>query len=657
MRNYVIKLSIWVMFFCGMSIQVSAQKGAIRKAEKEFENLAYIDAISIYEKIAEKGYLNEEMLKKLGDSYYFNGKLIEANKWYNELFNGDYEKKDVQALPSEYFYRFAQTLKAVEDYDQAAVIMEKFAVKERSDTRSKLYEEQKERYLKEIELNSNRYQLQNLSVNSAFSDYGATLLGDQLIFTSARETDSKSKRNIHEWTNESFTSLFSSTIEEDGVFGAPVKFAPELESKVNESSAVFTSDGKTMYFTRNNITSKGKGQKKKESYTLLKIYKAELSEQGKWTNVKELPFNSDDFNTAHPALTPDEKWLYFSSDRAGTIGQSDIYRVAIYPTGGYGVVENLSSKVNTEGRETFPFISKDNYLFFASDGHPGLGGLDIFVTKINVDGSFGKITNMGAPINSSTDDFGIYIDNATKKGFLSSNRAGGIGGDDIYFFTERSCQQALEGVIRDKDTKEILANTTITVYDNMFKKIVELQSDAQGYYKIEQLDCELKYRLKVESKDYITEELVVQLDFTPNGVFKKDIDLEKREKPIEVDDDLFKKLKLEPIYFDFDKSNIRPDAAIELMKIVEVLKQYPTMKIDIRSHTDSRGNDSYNLKLSNSRAEATIQWIVQQGIDANRVSGKGYGETRLLNHCANKVPCSTQEHQLNRRSEFIVLKL
>lgn len=657
MRKQLIKIGLFTMLLLGAGIQGYAQKVAEKKAEKEYDKLAYVDAIKIYERIANKGYTNASMLQKLADAYYFNGKLVEANKWYSDLFNSEYDKKDLSTISSEYYYRFAQTLKAVEDYDYSKQMMEKFAELESSDSRAKLFEEQKDRYLKDIEANSNRYQLTNISVNTPYSDYGAALLGNQLIFTSARETDGKSGRKIHEWTNESFTSLFSSTINADGTFDEPEKFAPELDSKVNEATAVFTADGKTMYFTRNNTSLKGKKKRNKDRDTLLKIYKATLSEEGKWENIEELPFNSDNFNTAHPALTPDDNWLYFSSDREGTLGQSDIFRVSIYPTGGYGNVENVGNKVNTSGRETFPFISKDNFLFFSSDGHPGLGGLDVFVAKINVDGSFGTVTNMGAPINSSTDDFGFYIDNKTKKGFVSSNRADGIGGDDIYFFMERVCRQILEGIVFDKDTKEVLANATVTVFDNTYKKIGEIITDEQGYYKVEEAECGVKYRLKAEAPEYNTEEVIVQLDFNPGGVFKQDIALEKTEKPIEVNDDLFKKLKLEPIYFDFDKSNIRPDAELELIKIVEVLKEYPDMKIDVRSHTDSRGNDNYNLGLSDRRAKSTIQWIVKQGIDASRVSGKGYGETQLLNKCSNGVPCTVEEHQLNRRSEFIVLEL
>lgn len=655
MRKQIIKIGFFTMLFLGVGLQGYAQKVAEKKAEKEYDNLAYIDAIKIYERIANKGYTNASMLEKLADANYFNGRLVQANKWYSELFEGEYSDKGQKIISSEYYYRYAQTLKAVENYDKANQIMQQFVALEKDDSRAKLFEENKG-YLQQIENKDDRYDLKAIDINSEYSDYGATLLGNQLVYTSARQTDKQATNQIHEWTNESFTSLFSSKINEDGTFSEPVLFSKELDSRVNDATAVFTKDGKTMYFTRNNSKQSGKKKYNKEHSSLLKIYKATLSESGKWENTVELSFNSDDFNTAHPALSPDEKWLYFASDRKGTRGESDIFRVEIYENGEFGRPENLGEKVNTSGRETFPFISNDNLLFFSSDGHPGLGGLDVFVTKINVDGTFGTITNMGTPINSSFDDFAFYINGKSTKGFVSSNRTNGLGGDDIYFFSEKACKQAVEGVVFDKNTKEVLANSLVIISDALYQTSDTLYTDSKGYYKKEALECGQKYRIKGEKELYSTVEISFTVDYK-SAVKTVDIGLDKTEEPIAVNDDLFKKLKLEPIYFDFDKSNIRQDASIELIKIVEVMKEYPTMKIDVRSHTDSRGKDSYNLKLSDRRAKSTIQWIISQGIDANRVIGKGYGETQLLNNCSNGVPCSAEEHQLNRRSEFIVLEL
>lgn len=653
MKKQLLQISLLAMLLlCGFETQ--AQRVAEKKADKEYQTQAYVDAIKIYERIADKGYSNADMLQKLADAYYFNGKLLEANKWYQELFDGNYPDKGKKAIPSEYYYRYAQTLKSVENYQRSDQMMEAFSKLEINDSRAQLFESDKD-YLKKIEDKKDLYEIKSLGINTEYSDYGGTILGNELVFTSSRNQDVD--KAIHEWTNERFTALYSSVINSDGSFSEPRQFSEQISSRVNDATAVFTKDGKTMYFTRNNSSEKGKRSTNGDKSSLLKMYKATKGEDGVWGHVLELPINSDNFNTAHPSLTPDGKWLYFSSDRKGSLGQSDLFRVAIYPAeAGYGNVENVGSKINTSGRETFPFISEDGFLFFASDGHPGLGGLDIFVAKLNVDGSFGKVSNMGTPINSPFDDFSIYIDSKSHKGFVSSNRPGGSGSDDIYFFKEKSCQQALDGIVYDKTTKEPLVNSKVSISDALYGNTQTITTDGKGYYLSEALDCGGKYRIKAEKQDYNTVEVSFVLERS-QGVKRNDIGLDKTLEPLVVEDDLFKKLKLEPIYFDFDKSDIRSDARIELMKIVEVLKAYPSMHIDVRSHTDSKGNDAYNLKLSAARAQSTVQWIESQGIEANRVTGQGYGETRLQNKCSNGVSCTEQEHQLNRRSEFIIIGL
>ncbi|MGG5578646.1 OmpA family protein [Myroides sp. C15-4] len=625
-----------------------------KQADKSFDRLAYVDAIKLYERMAENGYVNTSILQNLADAYYFNGKLVEAHGWYTELFEGNYEDKNTSALPSEYYYRYAQSLKAVQDYPKSQQMMDQFAALEQQDARTILYNKNRD-YLTHIENRSNRYDIKLLDFNTSYSDYGGTLLGNQFVFTSARATDHQRGNQIHAWTNESYTSLYRSTIGQNG-FEPPVLFAPEIDSDVNDATAVFTQDGKTMYFTRNNTKPSGKSKQNKDKTSLLKLYKALKQPDGTWGQVEELPFNSDNFNTAHPALTPDDNWLYFSSDRQGTNGQSDLYRVALYEQGGYGTVENLGKAINTEGRESFPFISTDFQLYFSSDGHPGLGGMDIFVAKLYPNGSFGPVVNMGTPINSSLDDFGFYFDAKQNKGFVSSNRAGGIGTDDIYFLAEKPCKQILEGMVYDKDTNEVLVNALVVVSDALYQKTDTLYTDNKGYYNTTSLACGYKYRIKAVKELYNTVEVVFNSNREP-GTKTVNIGLEKAEKPLGLNDDLFKRLNLQPIYFDFDQSKIRRDASIELMKVVEVMKEYPTLKIDVRAHTDSRGNDQYNIVLSDRRVKATMQWMIEQGINPSRLTGKGYGETQLLNKCSNGVPCTAQEHQENRRSEFIITEI
>lgn len=651
MNKKVIKFFSIASFFL-ISITAVAQTGKEKKADKSFDYYEYVNAIEIYEKIINKGFKSVNVLTKLADAYYFKGELKTAHKWYQELFN--FAKQEGTKLPSEYYYRYAQTLRSIEDYKLADEYLSEFARIEKSDSRGILFEEKKDTYLKEINSMIQRYDLKALPINSVYSDYGSSILGDQLVFASARETENGGK--VHKWTNEAFTTLYSTLIGKDGSFSDPVPLDKSGKAKVNVASAIFTKDGKTMYFTSNNFK-KNKKVHNDEFYILLKLYKSTLTEEGTWSEAVELPFNSDSFNTAHPALSPDEKWLYFASDRSGTIGESDIYRVHIDEEGNYGTPENLGARINTEGRETFPFISKDNYLYFSSDGRPGLGGLDVYMTKINVDNTFGKVVSVGAPINSPSDDFAFYINDKNKKGFISSNRDGGVGGDDIYFFQVVDCKQQIEGQVYNTTTKMPIANAEVVLYDNAYKELATFTTDAQGHYKTDALDCNYKFRLKASADKFLTAEVSTVLGREFNVSKTVNIGLDPVEEKIEKDDDLFKKLKLDPIYFDFDKATIRPDAAVELAKVVEVLNMYPKLKIDVRSHTDSRGNDAYNMKLSDRRAKATAAWMIEQGIDASRITGQGYGESQLVNKCANKVPCTIPEHQENRRSEFIILNI
>lgn len=620
-----------------------------RKADRNFDTYAYVDAIKVYEAMVEKGQVNTSILSKLGDSYYFNGKLEDAFKWYDELFFGNYADKNLSRLDKEYYYRYAQTLKAMNYVRQADEVLQQFAELQSADSRAQLFITREE--LIEQTLSASRFTMVNLSTNSSFSDYGAALLNNRLIFTSSRVNE-EMKNKVHNWTNQYYTKLYATTIGEDGSFSPPELFAKEIASKeLNIGSAIFTKKGNTMYFTSNNgLTSGGKrAQYNADESSLLKIYSARKQADGRWGAVVELPFNLEGYNTAHPALTPDEKWMYFVSDRQGSIGESDLFRVSISETGRFGAVENLGDKINTAGRETFPFISSDYVLYFSSDGHPGFGGLDLYKSKISMDGKLGIPINLGLDINSAFDDFGIYIDATSRKGFVSSNRTGGNGVDDIYMFVEKPCYQILDGVIADVDSHLGVQGVEIVMYNDQNKPIETIYTNEQGYYSIEKLLCGQQYRVQVNKEGFFSEEF--EVDTNRDAQQRVNIQIELINKG----DDLFKKLKLSPIHFDFDSATIRADAQIELQKVVDVMLEHPKLQVDVRSHSDSRGNDTYNLRLSERRAQSTIEWMIRQGVEASRLKGKGYGESQLINSCINGVKCSNEEHQENRRSEFVVV--
>jgi outer membrane protein OmpA-like peptidoglycan-associated protein/tetratricopeptide (TPR) repeat protein len=640
-----IKYIASTIFLVLVALKGNAQKAGQNKAEKEYNQYAYIDAIATYERIAEKGYKDEKMFQRLGNAYYFNGELTNAVKWYDALFALNAEQEP------EYYYRYAQTLKASGDYTKADKTLEAFNKKISTDKRGVLFENNKN-YLEQIKANSGRYEIANAGINSTQTDYGSAYYNNKIVFASARDTGGIAKKTF-KWTNKSFTNLYSAELKTDGTLGKPERFEKKINSKFNESTPAFTKDGKTMYFTRNNYLD-GKRGKDNQKITLLKLYKADFS-NGKWINIAELPFNSDQYSTAHPALSTDEKKLYFASDMPGTLGQSDLYSVSINSDGSFGKPENLGAAINTEGRETFPFISADNELYFASDGRPGLGGLDVFVTTISNDGTFEEVQNIGAPINSNQDDFAFIINNENRNGFFSSNREGGIGNDDIYKLTETRkllCEQKLTGIVVDQETNKVLDSAKVTLLDEQFKILDEVVTGVDGSY-IFKVKCYTTYHVRAAKQDYETKEISVTTK-DQTGETSITIALEKRIKTVGVGTDLAKTLNIPIIYFDLDKSFIRKDSAFELEKILAVMKQYPKMKIDIRSHTDSRQTAAYNIALSDRRAKSTAQWLIKNGIAPNRLTAKGYGESQLTNNCSDGVACTEAEHQLNRRSEFII---
>ncbi|MCL9805712.1 OmpA family protein [Flavobacterium amniphilum] len=639
-----IKTLLYSIFFSILISQSYAQKTRVKAADKKYDQYIYVDAILTYERVAEKGYKDEKMFQKLGNAYYFNAELAKAEKWYRELFKMNQEQE------AEYYYRYSQTLKSIGEYKKSDEMMKEFNRRSGNDQRGKLFADQKN-YLEEIKANSRRYDVTDAGINSKYSDYGSSFLRNKLVFASARDTTGAYK--VSKWTNQSYTNLYSSEIKPSGEMEKPERFSKIINSKFHESTPVFTKDGKTMFFTRNNYLN-GKKGKNSENSTLLKLYKAVLVGD-EWTNVTELPFNSNEYSVAHPALSVDEKTLYFASDMPGTLGQSDLFSVKINGDSNYGIPVNLGKNINTEGRETFPFISADNELYFASDGRPGLGGLDIFMSRAGIENRFEEVKNIGEPINGPQDDFAFIIDSKTKSGFFTSNRNGGKGYDDIYHFKEvRVCEQSLSGIITDQESGVVLYGSKVSLFNEQFDLIKETLTNENGVYVFE-VECGKVYYVRAQKEEYETKEGKITIDDT-TGKSELSLELEQRIKPVGEGTDLAKTLNIPIIYFDLDKSFIRKDAAFELEKILAVMLQYPEMKIDVRSHTDSRQTNKYNENLSERRAKSTMTWLIQNGIEARRLTSKGYGETELVNQCSDGVKCSESEHQANRRSEFIIVR-
>ncbi|MEP5829624.1 MAG: OmpA family protein [Maribacter dokdonensis] len=629
---------------------LNAQDKKTKRAKADFNSYAYAEAIESYEELVKEGYTSEEIHKNLGDAYYQKGDYNASAYWYEQLFAEPQINVD-----TEYLYKYAQTLKSSGNYELSHVWMQKFAEQKKGDIRAFKFQENKD-YLDKIKENSQRYDIKNIPVNSASADFAPSFFGEQLIFSTARDTG-RILKSVHKWNNKPFTNLYTTKVTENGEFSVAERLSKKLNKKTHESSTAFAKDGSTVYFTRNN-SKNGNFLRDKEGLSRLKIYRATLND-GEWEDIMELPFNSENYSVAHPTLSNDERKLYFASDMPGTYGQSDIFVVDINEDGTFGTPKNLGNEINTESRETFPFITEDEVLYFASDGHPGLGGLDIFATKIDdMDALY--ILNVGEPVNSVQDDFSFIMDQKLKKGYFASSREGGVGSDDIYSFTETrpldlQCRTELTGVVKDGKTGEPLKDADIKVYNSKNELVSGSNTNGTGMFTTEGNCAKGNYKILAFKKDYEEGEKTV---VTEKGKDFNDIEiiLTQIDKSAPVGTDLAKYLNIDPIYFDFDEYFIREDASVSINKVLVYLNEFPSVKVEVRSHTDSRANDVYNKNLSTKRAKATADYLIKKGISSDRIKYEGYGETALVNDCSNNVPCSKESHQLNRRSEFIVVE-
>ncbi len=624
-----------------------SQSSKVAKANNQFDKYDYINAREIYLKVVENGFASAEIYKKLGDTYYYNSDYINAVNWYNKLV-AEYPGE----IETEYYYRIAQSLKSVEDYEKSEEMMNTYLSMGGVEREVKGFENDPE-YLKSLGVHPFKYVINKVATNSRFSDFGPSYYKNKIVFASS--TKDREKFRTHNWNNLPYLDLFMADVDSVGGLSNVTSLNGNINTEYHESSPAFIKDGKTMYFTRNNYNDGKKGYDKERTIRL-KLYRATFNNtDNSWGSVKELPFNSPYYSVAHPTLSNDGKRLYFASDMEGTFGRSDLWYVdVIQGSDGsyvYGTPINLGPEINTKARETFPFISENNNLYFSSDGHGGQGGLDVFVSAIDKDGNLQQISNFGSPINTNMDDFGFITKESEGTGYYTSNVDGARGSidDEIYYFYEK-CVMTINGIVTDIDTEDLLPGSEVSILseDNKLIQKITVGEDAAFSFTAE---CDTKYILRGTKNRYFPKEETIE---TPDEGGVVDLNLQlKLEEPCPPND-LGCRLKLQPIYFDYDKDFIRPDASIELAKILYAMQLYPQLVIHIESHTDSRGRDSYNEKLSERRAQSTLNWIVERGIDKDRLSAKGYGETQLINECGNDVDCTEEEHQLNRRSMFII---
>lgn len=736
-KRYKILLLIILVF----SVLAQAQKSRKElKGDKYFNRFAFSNAVPFYEE-AEK--LSDEGLRNLAICHLKVRNFSAAEKEYAQFMA-------LEKYSDEDMYNYASVLEANAKYDSAEIWMQRFAEKNPNDSRSKDFVSNGKNVLNLLK-DEGRYKISNSSVNSENQDFGPTYWNDKLVFASNSREIGPIKKS-YSWNGKPYLDIYVADISSDGslkdAHSVNRYHKNNLNRDMHEGPACFAKKGTFMAFTRNNYV-----KRSEQDIHKLEIYFAELK-NGVWQNEIAFKLNSSEHSVGHPWLSEDGNTMYFASDMPGGFGGTDIYKIERSEGGEWGEAVNLGEKINTLGDEMFPFYQEKQGLFmFASNAHTGLGGLDMFVVYAPKH-KMGKIINMGAPLNSSFDDFGVIADADMKKGFFSSNREGGKGDDDIYsveFLKPFIFTKTVEGIAYNKDTV-ITDGAIITLFDEAGNKIAETVADSNGKYSFEIENLDVSYYIESKKDDFepgktqkidvsgpsqvvkanvvmeripvfsllltvkdkdnskpiptakikITDKdkgTVVELSSSDNGEltkllegykansktnleitvekegytaktvpfeqvldrsgsYKLDVILEPTQK-LQVGEDLADLFKINPIYFDFDKFNIRKDAAIELDKIVEIMNKYPNLVIELGSHTDCRGAASYNQKLSDSRAKSSAAYIASRISNPDRIYGIGYGESKLNNNCecegAKVAKCSEAEHQMNRRTEFIIV--
>ncbi len=754
MKNIKTILTVLIVF----SIQlINAQEQDLIRAKRYFDRTYYSEALPFYENAA-KNDRSFEVVKNLADCYYYTNDLKNAERWYGLLVNNFGQKTD-----ADYYFKYAQSLKVSGKYDAADKAMRNYLSKTNDPNAVKNYESDL-KTLENVTAIGKRFDIKSLPINTKNSEFGAVRNGENLIFSGIKSKPSVFDKT-YKWNNESYLDLKSSPVNKLKLADSIASPAfVNINTVMHESDAVFTKDGKTMYFTRNNFKN-GKRGKDDKKISHLQIFKSELKDKI-WQNATSLPFNSDKFSNEHPALSPDEKTLYFASDMPGSIGSFDIYSVSI-DNGNYGTPKNLGNKINTVRKEQFPFVSNDNKLYFSSNGLLGYGSLDVFVSDIK-NGDFMTPINVGLPVNSGSDDFAFNID-ANGEGYFSSNRAGGKGGDDIYSLKEtkplivEDCKQYINVKITDAETKLPIEGATVVLQNDEKKNIDTIVTSADGAF-VFIVPCHVNYNISASKPAYTSNQKYISSTKERNKIYdasmtlqseeaiKKQADLvaenekkaliekekqdkidkknkeiqdkkdkiaadkarkeqavkdkkdkiaadkelkeqekqdriaaqkeKKQRKPQPVAEDKItnnpdKKsvvdkivkeeknvikdtdnklvIKTEPIYFDYRKWDIREDAKPVLDKVINLMKKYTNMEVEIGSHTDNRASEAFNLDLSDKRAAATRDYFITNGIPESRIFAKGYGESEPAINCRRR--CTESNHDLNRRSEFVIKNL
>ncbi len=614
------------------------------------EDQNYALAIKDIEKELESNPDAADLNYFAGESYRKLGKPKVAIPYYEKAINGNYDSEEL-------YINYALALKSSENYEKAKTVLTDYI----GASTIEIHKERAERELKNlaqldsIALNVRNVDLKGLSINSENAEYSPYFFNNELYFATARES------SLFERYDQPFSDIYKVKISKlDAQENSLNKLPATINSaEVNEGSIAFSPDGNTMIFAKGNPNDK-KGRRSVDLFITTK-------KNGKWSTPVSMPINNANAWDSSPSFNQSGQTVYFASDRPGGYGGSDIYRATLNARGRWADVTNMGEAINTAGDEMFPYVAPDNKLYFASDGHAGFGMLDLFAAENK--GGVVTIKNLGPSFNSPSDDFGLVYSDYPFEGFFTSNREGGVGGDDLYSFVDNSSDlktitYALKGTTYQRNpdsTQAILGDVRVKLLDENGEIVDDVLSSRAGSYSFP-VEAEKEYTLIGERDGYFRarkifttigegipqDELVERFN---EKIFEEDVTLD----PIVLD----AAIVLDNIYYDLNSAEIRSDAAVELDKLVQLLVDNPEIKIELSSHTDARADDDFNQQLSQRRAQSAVDYIASKGIDASRLVAKGYGESQLINGCTNDRidQCTEEEHQQNRRTEFKVIEI
>lgn len=636
---------LWISLI--LLLVVSSCKSLQEKGNDQFLSGQYQYAISTYSQILAEDSLNKEANKVIAESYRLSNRIEKAGPYYEKLVVED---------PSfENYYRLGLSLKAQDKHEKAKAAFEKA----KEYTQDEVYASETQRQIEAIKLKDgienywpNHVLVNYKELNTTGADYAPVLSEDFIYFTSGREGS-----GLYAADGSPYHKLFRARAEGLRVDTKAVQALPEFKNEegLNQAAIAISPDGNTIIYARGNSTST---KDLPETALFVSYFRGSGFTQPIW-----MPVNEDEtWWNSTPAFSPDGPELYFASNRPGGFGGIDLYKATRLANADFGNAVNLGPTINTPGNEMFPRMEADGKFFFSSDGHPGYGKLDLFVVEKDDSGKQ-IIRNLGDNINSTNDDFGLFFTEYPKAGYMSSNREGGEGDDDIYFFEDKTPKPKIVNVLLNVTTKEriagqpdkILEQARVVLYDGNNKNSGGDFSNTNGRVRFT-LEPNANFTIIASKNGYFSK----SVPYTTRGKTPDPATLIQEITNITLDttivlDQLIldKSIVLENIYYDLDKADIRPDAAVELDKLIAVLKDNPTIRIELSSHTDSRSSDAYNLDLSQRRAQSAVDYMVSKGIAAERLVAKGYGESQLIIPNAQ----TEEEHQVNRRTQFKVIEI